>query len=142
MKLTKREERVINRDLLKDPKMENNSLLIKNKLKILKRSLQRFLRKENYSINITCKKALLNKDKAKKRLSFLKESNKNIKKRNFNNIVFSNKAAIKRGKGGRREYYRKRQNNRVGIELVSRTNRGKFKRNPKRLFLRDLVPLY
>ena len=38
-KLTKREERVINRDLLKDPKKENNSLLVTNKLEILKRSL-------------------------------------------------------------------------------------------------------
>ena len=74
-KLTKREERVINRDLLKDPKKENNSLLVKNKLEILKRLLQRFLREENYSINIVGKKALLNKDKAKKRLSFLKEIN-------------------------------------------------------------------
>ena len=141
-KLTKREERVINRDLIKDPKKENNSLLVENRLVISKRSLQRFLRKENYSVNVACKKALLNKDKAKKRLSFSKESDKNIKKINLNKIVFSNKAAIKRGKGGRREYYKKRQNNRVGIELVSRTNRGKFKRNPKRLFLRDFVPLY
>ena len=39
LKLTKKKERVINRDLSKDPKKENNSLLGKNKLKILKRLL-------------------------------------------------------------------------------------------------------
>ena len=104
--------------------------------------LQRFLREENYSVNVASKKALLNKDKAKKRLSFSKESNRNIKKINLKKIVFSDEAAIERGKGGRKEYYRKMRNNRVGTELVSRTNRGKFKRNPKRLFLRDLVLLY
>ena len=54
--------------------MEIDSLLVKNKLKILKRFLQRFLEKENYSINVACKKAILNKDKAKKRLSFAKKN--------------------------------------------------------------------
>ena len=125
-KLTKREERVINRDLIKNPKDTNNSLLVENNLQISKRSLQRFLRKENYSVNIACKKAILNKEKAKKRLDFSKENNKNIKKINLYKIVFSDEAAIKRGKGGKREYYRKKQNNRVGKELVSRTNRGMF----------------
>ena len=96
---------------------------------------------ENYSVNMACKKALLNKDKAKKRLSFLKESNKNIKNINLYQIVFSNKAAIKRGKGGRREYYRKRQNNKVSKELVSLINRGKFKRNSNKLFQANQVSL-
>ena len=79
-KLTKREERVINRNLTKDPKKENNSLIVEDNIKISKRLLQRFLRRENYSVNVATKKPLLNKDKAKKRLGFLKESNKNKKK--------------------------------------------------------------
>ena len=90
-KLTKRDERVVNRDLSKNPKTENNSLLVENELEISKRSLQRFLRSENYSVNVAGKKALLNKDKAKKRLSFSKEINQNIKKKNLNKIVFSEK---------------------------------------------------
>ena len=134
-KLTKREERVINRDLTKDPKKENSQLLVENDLNISKRSLQRFLRKENYSVNIASKKALLNKDKAKKRLCYAKDNNRNIKKINLNKIVFSNEAAIKRGKGGRREYYRKRQKNRVSKELVSRTNRGKLLKSSYNTFL-------
>ena len=134
-KLTKREERVINRDLTKDPKKENSQLLVENDLNISKRSLQRFLRKENYSVNIASKKALLNKDKAKKRLCYAKDNNRNIKKINLNKIVFSDEAAIERGKGGRREYYRKRQKNRVSKELVSRTNRGKLLKSSYNTFL-------
>ena len=133
-KLTKKEERVINRDLIKDPKKTSKSLLVENKLNISKRSLQRFFKRENYSVNTARKKAILNKDKAKKRLIFSKENDKNIKKINLYKIVFSDKAAIKRGKGGRKEYYRKRQNNRVSIELVSKTNRGKFKKVSNNLF--------
>ena len=106
---------------------------MENNLKVSKRSLQRFLRKENYSVNVATKKALLNKEKAKKRLNYSKENNKNIKKINLNKIVFSDEAAIERGKGGRKEYYRKKRNNKVGKELVSRTNRGTFKNNPIKL---------
>ena len=79
---------------------------MENNIKISKKLLQRFLRKENYCINIATKKALLNKDKAKKRLGFLKESNKKIRNIKLIKVVFLDKAAIKRGKGGRREYYR------------------------------------
>ena len=42
-KLSSREKRVINRDLTKQPKKSNSSLLAENNLKITKRTLQRFL---------------------------------------------------------------------------------------------------
>ena len=126
-KITKRTKRAINRDLTRSPKKTNKRILEENSLDLSTRSLQRLLREENYSINTSKKKQLLNAKKAQNRFLYAKETLKNIKKINFNKVVFSDKSAIQRGHGARTEYSRKRYNKRVGKDLVSTTNRSKFK---------------
>ena len=44
----------------------------------------------------------------------------------LNKIIFSDKTAIQRGHGSRREYYRRKGNNKVGKELVFTRNKSKF----------------
>ena len=61
LKISPRTTRAINRDLTKSPKKENKRLLIENNFSLSKRTLQRFLRKENYFVNTTFKKPYLNK---------------------------------------------------------------------------------
>ena len=99
------------------------------------------LREQNYSINTSKKKPLLNCEKATNRLVYAKQTLKNLKNLNFSKVIFLNESAIQRGHGARTEYYRKRRNNRIGRALVSTTNRSKFKNNLKRLkdFLIALV---
>ena len=140
-KITKRTKRAINRDLTRSPKKTNKRIIEDNSLDLSTRSLQRLLREENYSINTSKKKQLLNATKAKNRLLYAKETLKNIKNINFNKIVFSDESAIQRRHGARTEYSRKRYNKKVGKDLVSTTNRSKFK-ILKKLFkntLRNLV---
>jgi hypothetical protein len=74
-------------------------------------SLQRLLRDKHYSSNIATKKPLLNKKKAADRLLNAREKDENIRRINLSKIVFLDKAAIQRGHGSQREYYRKRGNN-------------------------------
>jgi hypothetical protein len=105
-KLSSREKRVIIRDLTRSPKKVNKRLLIENNLPITKRTLQRFLEKEDYSVNISKKKPFLNKEKARRRLKYCKEQQKNLKNINFNKVIFSDGSAIQRGHGARAEYYR------------------------------------
>ena len=64
-KIQNQEKRVINRELLKFPKVKNKELLSLNNLNILERTLQRFLKEENYYYNTSFKKPYLSK-KAKK----------------------------------------------------------------------------
>ena len=126
-KITKRTKRAINRDLTRSPKKTNKRIIEDNSLDLSTRSLQRLLREENYSINTSKKKQLLNAKKAQNRLLYAKERLKNIKNINFNKVIFSDESAIQRGHGARTEYSRKRYNKRVGKDLVSTTNRSKFK---------------
>jgi len=126
-KITKRTKRAINRDLTRSPKKTNKRIIEDNSLDLSTRSLQRFLREENYSINTSKKKQLLNAKKAKNRFLYAKETLKNIKKINFNKVIFSDESAIQRRHGARTEYSRKRYNKKVGKDLVSTTNRSKFK---------------
>jgi len=126
-KITKRTKRAINRDLTRSPKKTNKRIIEDNSLDLSTRSLQRFLREENYSINTSKKKQLLNAKKAKNRFLYAKETLKNIKKINFNKIVFSDESAIQRRHGARTKYSRKRYNKKVRKDLVSTTNRSKFK---------------
>ena len=125
-KVTSREKRVINRDLTRSPKKVNKRLLLENSLKITKRSLQRILKEEGYSTNISSKKPYIDKEKAKKRLIYAKERDKNIKNINFKKVIDSDESAIKRRHGARQEYYRKRGNNKVGKEIVSTKNKSMF----------------
>jgi transposase len=125
-KVTSREKRVINRDLTRSPKKVNKRLLLENSLKVSKRSLQRILKEEGYSINISSKKPIITKERAKKRLIYAKEQLKNIKNINLNRIIFSDESAIQRGHGARQEYYRKRSNKKVGKEMVSTKGRSTF----------------
>ena len=121
-KITKRTKRAINRDLTRSPKKTNKRIIEDNSLDLSTRSLQRFLREENYSINTSKKKQLLNAKKAKNRFLYAKETLKNIKKINFNKVIFSDKSAIQRRHGARTEYSRKRYNKRVRKNLVSITS--------------------
>jgi transposase len=140
-KITKRIKTIVNRDLTRSPKKTNKRILEENSLDLSTRSLQRLLREENYSINTSKKKPLLNRKKATNRLVYAKQTLKNLKNIKFSKVIFSDESAIQRGHGARTEYYRKRRNNRVGPALVSTTNRSKFKNNLKRLkdFLIALV---
>ena len=62
-KIQNREKRIINRDFIKNPKVQNNELLLINNLDISKRTLQRFLKEEGYSCNPSFKKPHLDKKK-------------------------------------------------------------------------------
>ena len=95
-KITLRDKGVINRDLTRSPKKENKRLLLENNLKIKKRALQYLLKEEGYSVNISSKKPYINKEKAKKRLIYSKERDKNIKNINFKKVIYLDKLAIKR----------------------------------------------
>ena len=98
-KLNSRDKRAINRDLTRSPKKENKRLLLENSLSISKRTLQRFIKEEDYSINIASKKALLDRFKAKTRYNLVKELIKNKRNINLNRVIFSDEAAIERGHG-------------------------------------------
>ena len=60
-KIQNREKRIINWDFIKNPKVQNNELLLINNLDFSKRTLQRFLKEEGYSCNTSFKKAYLDK---------------------------------------------------------------------------------
>ena len=123
-KVENRKKRVINRELAKFPKIENKELLSLNDLNISKRTLQRFLKEENYHCNTSFKKPYLSKKAKKERYLYAKKQLKNIKKINFYKIIFSDESAIERGHGSRQEYYRKKRNCKLGEGLVSNRNRG------------------
>ena len=72
IKITKRIKTIINRDLIRSPKKTNKRILEENSLDLSTRSLQRLLREENYSINTSKKKPLLNGKKATNRLVYAK----------------------------------------------------------------------
>ena len=93
-KITKRTKRAINRDLTRSPKKTNKRILEENSLDLSTRSLQRLLREENYSINTSKKKQLLNAKKAKNRLLYAKERLKNIKNINFNKVIFLDESTL------------------------------------------------
>ena len=62
-KIQNRQKTVINRDFIKNPKVQNNELISINNLDISKRTLQRFLKEEDYSYNTSFKKPYLDKKK-------------------------------------------------------------------------------
>jgi hypothetical protein len=125
-KTSTREKRVINRDLTRSPKKENKRLLVENNLKISTRTLQRVLKEEAYSTHVATKKPIINRDSAKKRLIYVKDIPKVIEEKNLNKVIFLDEAAIQRGHGSRRQYYRKKGNSRVGREMVNSTSKSKF----------------
>ena len=93
-------------------------------MNILERTLQRFLKEENYYYNTSFKKPYLSKKAKKERYLHAKKQLKNIKNINFYKIIFSNKLVIERGHRSRQEYYRKKRNCKLGEGLVSNRNRG------------------
>ena len=72
-KIQNREKRVINRELAKFPKVKNKELLSLNDLNILERTLQRFLKEENYHCNTSFKKPYLLKKAKKERNLYAKK---------------------------------------------------------------------
>ena len=135
-KLSFRTKRQLNRDLEKSPKKTNKRLLLENNISISIRGLQRFLKEEGYSINIANKKPVINKAKAKIRVSYCKEQLRRLKNKEFNleKVIFSDESGIESGKGARQEYYRKRGKKGVGRERISMANKSKFKKYSNRLF--------
>ena len=107
--------------------MVNKRLILENNISLSKRSLQRFLKSEKYSINVARKKPFLNKDKARKRLLFAEKQKRNIRNIILNKIIFSDESAIQRGHGSRGEYVRKKGKKRTGREQVSSSLRSTFK---------------
>ena len=124
-KLSPREKRAINRDLTRSPKKENKRLLFENNLEISKRTLQRFLKEEDYSINVATKKQILNAKKAKNRNTYAKNELKK-KEINFNKVIFLDECSIQRGHGSRAEYIRKKRNKKLRKELISSYSTSKF----------------
>jgi len=125
-KLSLREERIINRNLTRSLKKVNKRLLIENDLPINKRTLQRFLKKEEYTLKKSSKKPYLNKEKARKRLLYCKEQQENIKNINFKKVIFSDESAIERGHSARAENYRKRRNQKSGKEIAAASTTSTF----------------
>ena len=93
-------------------------------MNISKRTLQRFLKEENYHYNTSFKKPYLLKKAKRERNLYVKKQLKNIKNINFYKIIFSNESAIERGHESKQEYYRKKRNCKLGEGLVSNRNRG------------------
>jgi hypothetical protein len=140
--LSEREKRIINRDLIKEPKTQNKSLLNDNNIKSSKRTLQRFLKDQNYSVNKSLKKPFLNKKKAKKRLKYVKNQLKNIKNINIKKIIFSDESVIERGSGLRLEYYRIKDKRDVRPNIISTSSRSKFQKFLKYLKKTRFFSLY
>ena len=124
-KLSPREKRVINRDLLLSPKKTNKRILFENDLAISNRGLQRFIKEEGYYINAK---------NAKLRVKYYKEALKSYKEKGIklNKIVFSDKSTIERGHGARPEYARTKGRKVGGRRIVSSKNKSKFEKNPNR----------
>ena len=135
-KITKRVKRVIKRDILRSPKKINKRLIIENNLGISKRSLQYIFKEEGVTTNIATKTPIISKQSAKLRLIYAKELPKKLEEKEINlkKIIFLDKSAIERGHGARQEYYRKIGSIKAGQQLVSITNRSKFKKFPSILF--------
>ena len=109
-KTSSRAKRAINRDITRSPKKTNKRLLEENSLEISNRTLQRVLKDEGWSINISSKKAFLNAKKAKNRLAWAKNKLKELDNIDFRKIIFSDESGIQRNRGAQSEYMRKRGN--------------------------------
>jgi len=133
-KLSPREKRVINRDLLLSPKKTNKRILFENDLAISNRGLQRFIKEEGYYINVASKKPYINAKNAKLRVKYCKEALKSYKEKGIklNKIVFSDESTIERGHGARPEYARTKGRKVGGRRIVSSKNKSKFEKNPNR----------
>ena len=88
--------------------------------------MQRFLKKEEYTLKKSSKKPYLNKEKARKRLLYYKEQEKNLKNINFKKVIFSDELAIERRHGARAENYRKRRNQKSGKEIAAASTTSTF----------------
>ncbi len=72
-RITKREKRVIKRDIIRSHKKINKRLIVENNLGFTKRSLQRVLKEVGATTNIATKKPLIKAKLAKLRLIYAKE---------------------------------------------------------------------
>ena len=135
-KISKREKRVIKRNILRSPKKINKRLIIENNLGITKRSLQYFFKEEGATTNIASKKPIILAKSSKLRLKYAKEQLKKLENKEINlkKVIFSDESSIQRGHGARQEYYRKSGSIKAGRQLVSTANKSKFKKNSNKLF--------
>src|SRR6185369_11386832 len=126
-KLSPREKRVINRDLLLSPKKTNKRILFENDLAISNRGLQRFIKEEGYYINVASEKPYINAKNAKLRVKYCKEALKSYQEKGIklNKIVFSDESTIERGHGARPEYARIKGRKVEGRRIVSSKNKSK-----------------
>src|SRR5205085_8577281 len=133
---TKRKIKVIKRDIIRSPKKINKRLLVENNLGFTKRSLQRVLKEEGATTNIAAKKPLILAKSAKLRLKYAKEQLKKLENKEINlkKIIFSDESSIQRGHGARQKYYRKFGSIKARRQLVSTTNKSKFKNISNKLF--------
>ena len=107
-KLSSRDLRAINRDITKGSRKIKKRLIRENNLNISIRTLQRALKDQGWVINISKKKQILNKEKARKRLYYAKKQLKELTNINFRKIIFSDECGIERGHGSRMEFARNR----------------------------------
>ena len=64
---------------------------------------------------------------------------KNIKKYNFNKVIFSDESAIERGHGTRGEYFRRREKFKVGRKMVASGSTSKFNNLKKNRLILGLI---
>ena len=121
-----RAKRAINRDITRSPKKTKSRLLKENNLDISSRTLQRVLKAEDWTINKSTKKPILDATRARKRLAVAKERLTNLSNDQVTKIIFSDESGIQRGHGARSEFFRKRGKKRLGQALVSTTNTSKL----------------
>ena len=102
-KITKREKRVIKRDIIRSPKKINKRLIVENNLGFTKRSLQRVLKEEGVTTNIATKKPLILAKLAKLWVIYAKEQLKKLENKEIDlkKIIFSDESSIQRGHGAR-----------------------------------------
>jgi DNA-binding CsgD family transcriptional regulator len=143
-KITKRDKRVIKRDILRSPKKTTKRLIVENNLGISKRRLQYFYKEEGATTNIATKKPFVSAKAAKLRLKYAKEQLNKLEEKEINlkKIIFSDESSIQRGHGARQEYYRKFGSIKAGQQLVSTTNKSKFKNISNKLFSFDFYFLF
>ena len=113
----------MNRDFTRSLRKTSRQLLVKNEVNISTRTLQRFPKRERYSINIVKKKSIFNKKKAEYSFKYARNMLQNRSNNKLDEIMFLNKLANQRGQEYKEEYVRKRQNKRQGYEPVSSANR-------------------
>ena len=125
-KLSSRDIRAINRDITRSPRKTKKRILQENNLKVSISTIKRVLKDQGWVINISKKKQILDKEKAKKRLYYVKKQLKELSNINFSKIIFSDECGIQRGHGSRTQFARNRPKYPKHRKIYSTKNTSKY----------------